>query len=359
MQRGRIGSFITRQERPMNIQDALKLLITKKDLTRSEMQDVVTLIMKGEATPAQIGGFLVALSIKGETVEEITGAALVMRHFAAEVKTNATQVNDCVGTGGDGASLFNVSTASALVAAEAGAVIAKHGNRAASGQSGSADLLEAAGVNITLSPEQVGRCIDQIGIGFMFAPTHHGATKHAIGPRREIGVRNVFNLLGPLTNPAGARNLLVGVFSLEWVLPMAQVYRELGADHVLVVCSEDHLDEISIAAKTSVAELKNGEITQYTISPSDFSLTQIANISELVIDSADKSLEIITSVLGGEKGPAADIVALNAGATIYAANLVDNLQAGVERAQKVLESGKALEKLHQLAAFSQTFSKTR
>ena len=342
----------------MDMQSALKKLIQNKDLDISEMQSVMSVIMEGQATPAQIGAFLIALQMKGETVDEITGAAMVMRRFAAGVSTDATAVTDCVGTGGDGAGIFNVSTASALVAAEAGAVMAKHGNRAASGKSGSADLLEAAGVNIALAPDQVARCIDEMGIGFMFAPTHHGATRHAIGPRREIGVRNVFNLLGPLTNPADAKHLLVGVFSQHWVRPLAEVYRQLGAKHVLVVSSDDGLDEISLAAPTRVAELKNGEVSEYTISPEDFGIQSIADIAELAVESADESLELIQALLGGAGGAASDMVALNAGATIYAADLAENLAAGVELAKNILAGGKALTRLEKLAAFSQSLGES-
>ncbi len=338
----------------MDMQSALKALTQNKDLSRAEMQDVMTIIMKGDASPAQIGAFLVALNMKGETVDEITGAATVMRQFAAGVQPGAARIVDCVGTGGDGAGLFNVSTASAFVAAAAGATMAKHGNRAATGKSGSADLLEAAGVNITLRPEQVAECIDHVGIGFMFAPTHHGATRHAIGPRREIGVRNIFNLLGPLTNPAGARYLLVGVFSQQWVEPLARVFHELGAQHVLVASSDDGLDEISLAAPTSIAEMKHGEINQYRITPADFGIATISDIRELCVDSAEASLAMVKSALGGESGAAADMVALNAGATIYAAGLSDSLAEGVTIAQGTLVSGKGLEKLYALAEYSRT-----
>lgn len=340
----------------MDMQDALRALTQRQDLSRSEMQQVMTIIMEGEATPAQIGAFLVALNMKGETVDEITGAATVMRGFAAKVHPKATEIVDCVGTGGDGAGLFNVSTASALVVAVAGIHVAKHGNRAATGKSGSADLLEAAGVNIGLAPDQVARCIDEIGIGFMFAPTHHGATRHAIGPRREIAVRNIFNLLGPLTNPAGARQLLVGVFSPRWLRPIAEVFHELGALHVLVVHSEDGLDEISLAAKTSVAELKAGRIEEYSIQPSDFGIKQIGDIRQLGVESADASLEMVMSALSGVPGPAADMVALNAGATIYAADRTESLADGVTRAQEILRSGDAVAKLKALAAFSSRFN---
>ncbi|MFT5113698.1 MAG: anthranilate phosphoribosyltransferase [Parasphingorhabdus sp.] len=342
----------------MDMQGALRAVTQKHDLSRDEMQKVMTIIMEGEATPAQIGALLAALNMKGETVDEIAGAATVMRNFASRVETAPGTIVDCVGTGGDSAALFNVSTTSTFIAAAAGARMAKHGNRAATSKSGSADLLEAAGVNITLTPEQVARCIDTIGVGFMFAPTHHAATRHAIGPRREIGVRSIFNLLGPLTNPAGASKLLVGVFSQQWVLPLAEVYRELGADHVLVASSDDGLDEISLAKPTKIAELKGGIITEYQIQPEDFGLESIESLDPLVVGNAEASLELVEQVLGGAPGPAADMVALNAGATIYAADLADTLAEGVKRAQEVIRSGEGLKKLKALAEFSQQFTQS-
>ncbi len=340
----------------MDMQGALKALTQRRNLSREQTQEVMTIIMEGEATPAQIGAFLVALSMKGETVEEIVGAATVMRKFAAGVHPKAPHIVDCVGTGGDGAGLFNVSTASALVAAAAGAHVAKHGNRAATGKSGSADFLEASGVNIALTPEQVAACIDEVGIGFMFAPTHHGATRHAIGPRREIGVRNIFNLLGPLTNPAGARHLLVGVFSRDWVRPIAEVFGQLGALHVLVVHSVDGLDEISIAAPTHVAELVNGGVREYQIAPADFDIEPLADIAALAVDSAADSRRVVEAALSGTPGPAADMIALNAGATIYAADMAGELREGVARAREILAGGSALDRLRRLAEFSSGFS---
>ena len=335
----------------MDLPAAIRRLAAGQDLTRPEMQDVMSLIMHGEATPAQIGAFLTALMIKGETVEEIVGAATIMRDLAARVETQSTDIVDTVGTGGDGAKLFNVSTASALVTSAAGARVAKHGNRAATGTSGSADALEAAGVNIAISPSQVARCIDEVGIGFMFAPTHHAATRHAIGPRREIGVRTIFNLLGPLTNPAGARYQLVGVFDQKWVRPMAEVFGAMGSEHTLVVCSDDGTDEISLAAETEVAEYRNGEITDYRIAPEQFGIER-QSLEAITVRDAAHSLALINEALGGTPGAAFDMVALNAGATIYAADLADSLAAGVDRAREVLSSGEALARLQQLAAFS-------
>ena len=307
--------------------------------------------MSGDATDAQIGAFLIALTIKGETVEEIAGAASMMRELSAKVSVQAERVVDTVGTGGDGAKLFNVSTASAFVAAAAGASMAKHGNRAATGNSGSADVLEAAGVNIGIRPEQVAQCIDQCGIGFMFAPTHHAATRHAIGPRKEIGVRSVFNLLGPLTNPANARYQLVGVFSQRWLKPLAEVFAALGSVHTLVVCSDDNLDEISIAAATRVAEFKDGQISEYEITPEQFGITR-SSLDPLLVSDSSHSLSMIRAALGGQKGPAYDMVALNAGATIYAGDLAPSLADGVDIARSILDDESGLKKLDELVIFS-------
>jgi len=339
----------------VDVQQAIRTLAQGQDLTRADMQDVMRIIMGGESTPAQIGAFLVALHIKGETVDEIVGAAEMMRELAAKVDVSGLNVVDTVGTGGDVAHLFNVSTASAFVTAAAGAYVAKHGNRAATSKSGSADVLEAAGVNIALTPEQVSRCIQEVGIGFMFAPTHHSATRHAVGPRREIGVRSIFNVLGPLTNPAGARRQLVGVYDQRWVRPLAEVFQNLGSEHTLVIHSADGLDEISLADETFAAELKNGEINEFTISPDQFGIEQ-QDLQPLKVDSAEASLALIKSALGGTAGAGFDMVSLNAGATIYVAGLSDSLQRGVDTARDVLSSAKALDKMKQLANFSQTFT---
>ncbi len=339
----------------MDLPTATRQLVAGKNLSRDAMQAVMRLLMHGEASAAQMGAFLTALTIKGETVEEIVGAAVIMRELAAKVEVSADKIVDSVGTGGDGAKLFNVSTASALVAATAGATVAKHGNRAATGNSGSADVLEAAGVNIALSPQQVGQCIAECGLGFMFAPTHHAATRHVIAPRREIGIRTIFNLLGPLTNPAAAQYQLVGVFAQRWLRPLAQVFAELGSVHTLVVCSDDGLDEISIAAATQVAEYRNGEIHEYRIKPQQFGIAK-TELRSLVVADADASLKLMRAALGGTEGAALDMVALNAGATIYAADLSDSLAAGVTRAREVLHSGAALEKLNHLAKFSSSLT---
>jgi anthranilate phosphoribosyltransferase len=339
----------------MNIQTAIKTLMQGQNLEQNEMQDVMSAIMGGEATPSQISAFLVALAIKGETVDEIVGAATIMRSLAAPVEINADKIIDSVGTGGDAAKLFNVSTASAFVVAAAGGTVAKHGNRAASGNSGSADLLETAGVNISISPEQVAACINEVGIGFMFAPTHHSAMKHAIATRKEIAVRTVFNLLGPITNPARATHQLTGVFAEHWLEPMAEVLGRLGSVHALVVHSDDGLDEISLATTTSVAEYKNGEVTRYTIGPEEYGIVP-QPLDPLIIEDSAQSLQLIRGALSGEAGPAFDMVALNAGATLYAGDMADTLAAGVKLAQETLRSGGALKKLDKLVAVSQRFT---
>lgn len=335
----------------MDIQAALKLVTQHQDLSAEQMRDVMNQIMTGHATPAQIGGFLIGLSMKGETVTEIAAAAEVMRSLATPVDIQGDHVVDTCGTGGDGASTFNVSTASAFVVAAAGAQVAKHGNRSISSSSGSADVLEAAGVNLELTPEQVKHCIETVGVGFMFAQKHHGAMKHAIGPRREMGVRTVFNLLGPLTNPARASHQVLGVFDKKWVVPMAEVLQKLGSVHVLVVHAEDGLDEISIGAETHVAELKNNEIRSYIIKPEDFGMNR-NSVKSLSVKNANDSLDIIKTIFNGEAGPARDIVVLNAGAAIYAADIADTLEQGVQMAAKAIDSGAASQKLNALIVSS-------
>jgi anthranilate phosphoribosyltransferase len=278
--------------------------------------------------------------MKGETVDEIAAAAKVMRDLATRVDVAGPHLVDTCGTGGDGASTFNISTASAIVTAAAGARVAKHGNRSVSSSSGSADVLEAAGVKLDLTPAQVAACIDRVGVGFLFAPAHHSAMKYAIGPRKEMRVRTLFNLLGPLTNPAGAPNQVLGVFSPDWVEPLAEVLKRLGSEHVLVVHAEDGLDEISIAAPTRVAELRDESISVYTITPEDFGI-QRADLSAIVVENAEQSLAMIKRVFDDEPGPARDIVRLNAGAAIYAAGLTSSLADGVALASEVIRSGKA------------------
>jgi anthranilate phosphoribosyltransferase len=324
----------------------------QRDLTAEEMRQVMRTIMTGEATPAQIGAFLIGLRMKGETVEEIAAAAQVMRELATPVPARGPYLVDTCGTGGDGAHTFNISTTSAFVVAAAGAKVAKHGNRSVSSKSGSADVLEAAGVSLNLDPAQVAECIEQVGVGFMFAPKHHGAMKHAVGPRREMGVRTLFNLLGPLTNPAGAPSQVLGVFSRHWVEPLAQVLARLGSHHVLVVHAEDGLDEIGISCSTFVAELKDGEVKSYTVTPEQFGL-QRGPLSELVVSDIAGSLTLMRAVLDNTPGPARDIVALNAGAAIYAADLVGSLEQGVRLAQEVIASGAARERLAALVRLTQ------
>jgi anthranilate phosphoribosyltransferase len=335
----------------MDMQQAIRTVTERRDLTRNEMRSVMTTIMTGEATAAQIGGFLIGLRMKGETIDEITAAAEVMRELAAKVAVSGDHVVDIVGTGGDSSSTFNISTASCFVVAAAGGKVAKHGNRSVSSKSGSADLLEAAGVNLDLNPEQVAKCVNEVGVGFMFAPKHHSAMKHAIGPRKEMGVRTIFNVLGPLTNPAGAPNQLLGVFSRELVEPLAQVLANLGSHHVLVVHADDGMDEISIAAPTFIAELKDGVVTTYTITPEDFGLPR-GDLASLKVEDAAQSLQVVQSVLENQPGPARDIVQLNAGAALYAAGLADSLDAGVTKAGEVIASGAARAKLDALVAVS-------
>jgi anthranilate phosphoribosyltransferase len=335
----------------MDMKAALKKIIASEDLSADEMNNVMRIIMTGEATPAQIGGFLVGLRMKGETVDEIASAAKVMRELATGVKVNGNHVVDIVGTGGDGSNTFNISTACTFVVAAAGGTVAKHGNRSVSSKSGSADLLEAAGVRLDLDAEQVAKCINEVGVGFMFAPMHHSAMKHAIGPRKEMAVRTIFNVLGPLTNPAGAPNQLLGVFEDALVEPLAEVLNKLGSNHVMVVHSEDGMDEISIGAATTVSELKNGKVTSYSITPEEFGFTK-TNISELAVSGAEESLAVIKKVLNNEEGAAKDIVTFNSGAAIYVAGLTDSLKAGIKKAEEVIASGAAKEKLEELIKLS-------
>ena len=331
----------------MNMQSAIRAVTERRDLSADEMTRAMRLIMTGEATPAQIGGFLIGLRMKGETVEEIAAAAGVMRDLATRVTVNTDHLVDTCGTGGDASGTFNISTAAAFVVAAAGGRVAKHGNRSVSGKTGSADVLEAAGVNLDIEASQVTACINDIGVGFMFAPKHHGAMKHAIGPRREMGVRTIFNVLGPLTNPAGAPHQVLGVFDKAWLEPLAQVLQRLGSRHVMVVHADDGLDEISIGSQTYVAELKDGNISSYTIQPEDFGMTR-ADLATVRADDAAASLAIIEGVLDNREGPARDIVCLNAGAAIYVAGVADSLEEGIAKAAEVIASGAARQKLKQL-----------
>ncbi|MDX9768650.1 MAG: anthranilate phosphoribosyltransferase [Ectothiorhodospiraceae bacterium] len=337
----------------MDMQAAIRAVTERLDLSDAEMTAVMRLIMTGEATPAQIGGFLVGLRMKGETVDEVAAAARVMRELAERVEVGGEHLIDTCGTGGDAAGTFNISTACALVAAAAGARVAKHGNRSVSGKTGSADVLEAAGVRLDLAPEQVGRCIEEVGVGFLFAPRHHGAMKHAIGPRREMGVRTLFNVLGPLTNPASAPNQLLGVFSNRWLEPLAEVLGRLGSRHVMVVHAEDGLDEISIGAPTRVAELRDGVVKSHLIAPEDFGLER-APLDAIRVDGPEASLRMIRDVLDGTPGPARDIVLLNAGAAIHVAGLAATLEGGIDRARAAIDGGDAAAKLDALVRFTQS-----
>jgi anthranilate phosphoribosyltransferase len=335
----------------VDIRSAIHAVTERQDLSAEEMAQVMRTIMTGEATPAQIGAFLIGLRMKGETVTEIAAAARVMRELATAVPARGPHLVDTCGTGGDGAHTFNISTTAAFVAAAAGGKVAKHGNRSVSSKSGSADVLEAAGVNLDLHPEQVAECIEQVGVGFMFAPRHHGAMKHAIGPRREMGVRTLFNLLGPLTNPAGAPNQVLGVFGRAWVEPLAHVLAELGSEHVLVVHAEEGLDEIGIASATFVAELDHGEVRSYSLAPEELGLRR-GRPEELSVDSVDASLERMRAVLDDIPGAPRDVVALNAGAAIYAAGLTSSLEQGLRLAQELIASGAARAKLEALVEFT-------
>ena len=338
----------------MDIQGAIQAVIDKRNLSNDEMRNVMHSIMTGECTDAQIAGFLVGLRSKGETVDEITTAANVMRELASHVHINHDNLIDTCGTGGDGHNTFNISTTAAFVVAAAGGYVAKHGNRSVSSKSGSADVLEAAGVKLEITPEQVAQCIEEIGIGFMFAPMHHSAMKHAIGPRRELGVRTLFNILGPLTNPAGAKRQVMGVFSHDWLETLANVLKNLGSEQVMIVQSEDGMDEISISAPTRIAELKDGEISTYKIEPEQFNM-QRADISTLAVENVEDSLKVMHAVLDNQAGPSQDIVLLNAGAAIYTAGIEDSLDSGIASAQRVIENGSARAKLNELTKLTQSF----
>ncbi len=338
----------------MDMQSAIRAVMQRQHLVHEEMVQVMRTIMGGDATPAQIGGFLVGLHMKGETVTEIAAAAAVMRELASRVAAGPAHLVDTCGTGGDARGTSNVSTATAFIAAAAGGRVAKHGNRSVSSSSGSADVLEAAGARLDLSPGQVAECLQATGVGFLFAPRHHSAMEHAIGPRREMGARTLFNLLGPLTNPAGAPNQLLGVFSEHWVRPVAEVLRELGSHQVMVVHSADGMDEISIGAPTHVAELRAGAVHEYEIAPEDFGLTRAA-IDELRVATAEESLAVVRGAFEGRPGPAADILALNAGAAIYVAGLAASHGEGVERARGLLAEGAAGRKLTEFVDYTRRF----
>jgi anthranilate phosphoribosyltransferase len=337
-------------------QEALQRTIEHREIFHDEMLKIMRMIMSGELTPLMTAAIITGLRVKKETIGEITAAAQVMREFSTKVNVeDKTNLVDIVGTGGDGSHTFNISTCSMFVAAAAGAKVSKHGGRSVSSKSGSADVLESLGVNINLKPEQIARCIKETGIGFMFAPNHHPAMKNVAPVRKELGVRTIFNILGPLTNPASAPNILMGVFHPDLVGIQVRALQRLGAEHALVVYGRDGMDECSLGAATMVGELKNGQITEYDIHPEDFGLPMASNRS-LKVETPEQSRAMVQSVLHNEPGPARDIVVLNAGVALYAANACESIPVGIGRAREALESGAAKNKLQQLIALSKSLS---
>jgi len=324
----------------VDIKLAISRIVDRIDLSRGEMTEVMQQIMTGAASPIQIGGFLAGLRTKGETIDEIVAAAQVMRALARRIDIDPKNLVDTCGTGGDSSHTFNVSTAAAFVVAAAGGRVAKHGNRSMSSRSGSADVLEALGINLDISPERVAQCIGEARVGFLFAPAYHAAARYASAPRQELGTRTLFNLLGPLTNPAAAPHQLLGVFAARWVEPLAKVLRDLGSRHVLVVHSQDGLDELSISAPSLVAELRYGQVHTYTLHPEDAGIRRQV-VDGLQVDGPQASADLIRRVLAGEPGPAADMVALNAGAALYAADVAASVPEGVALARQALERGAA------------------
>lgn len=340
----------------MDIKTALEALVSGQHLSSAEMRDLMRQIMTGHATEAQIGAFLVALRIKGETIDEIAGAVEVMRELATAVEVSGDYLVDIVGTGGDESNLFNVSTAATFVVAAAGGRVAKHGNRSVSSNSGAADLLEAAGVNLNLNSAQVALCVEELGLGFMFAPAHHSAMKHAIGPRKELGLRTIFNILGPMTNPAGVTRQLIGVYKKELCKPMAEVLGRLGAEHIMVVHSDDGLDEISIATGTHVAEYRDGALSEYKLQPENY-FSERQSLEGLAVENATESLALIMDALGKQTNAngakAAQLIAINAGAALYVAGCAADMHQGVEMALDAIGSGLAKAKINDLATFTQ------
>ena len=343
----------------MMLQQALEQWVEGRDISRDAMRAVMTMVMTGEASQAQIGALLVALRMKGEAIEEIAGAAEVMRELVTPVSVTGDHVIDLVGTGGDGANLFNVSTAATFVAAAAGAQVAKHGNRSVSSSSGSSDVLETLGVNLDVSPEQIAACVQEVGLGFMFAPAHHGAMKHAVGPRRELGLRTLFNVLGPLTNPAGVKRQVLGVYDAALCEPLAEALARLGSEHALVLHSDDGLDEISIAAPTRGYELKAGEISPMDIDPAPLGHAH-DSLNGLQVETAEESARLIRAALGGDDEAASikarSIIALNAGAGIYVSGVADSLASGITAAEQAMASGAALQKMEAFVAFTQALA---
>ena len=340
----------------MNIKQALNQLAEGQSLSRDEMRAVMTEVMTGAATPAQIGALLMALRIRGETIDEIVGAAEVMRGLVTRVQVPQEHLVDLVGTGGDGANLFNVSTAASFVVAAAGGRVAKHGNRSVSSSSGSSDVLEILGVPLDLSPAHIAKSIETVGLGFMFAPAHHSAMKHAVGPRKDLGMRTLFNILGPLTNPAHVERQVLGVFSPNLCQSIAESLSKLGTKHALVVSSADGLDEISIAAPTAVWEMRDGVVERFQIDPNDYGHGH-KDLTGLGVNSAQESAELIKSALSQVSGEAAErarsMIALNAGAAIYVSGVAATLKAGIAAADEAIGSGAALDKLDTFVSFTQ------
>ncbi|MEO8546037.1 MAG: anthranilate phosphoribosyltransferase [Betaproteobacteria bacterium] len=338
-------------------QEALVRTIEHREIFHDEMLHIVRQIMSGEMSPLMMAALITGLRVKKETIGEITAAAQVMRELSTKVHVkDSTHQVDIVGTGGDGSHTFNISTCSMFVAAAAGAKVSKHGGRSVSSKSGSADVMEALGVNINLSPEAIAHCIETVGVGFMFAPNHHPAMKNVAPVRKELGVRTIFNLLGPLTNPAGAPNILMGVFHPDLVGIQVRALQRLGAEHAVVVYGRDGMDEVSLGAATMVGELRNGEITEYEIHPEDFGMVMASNRT-LKVETAEESKAMLLGVLDNEPGAPRDIVILNAGAALYAANLTDSIDAGIAKARVAIESGAAKGKLAQLVAASHELSR--
>ena len=338
----------------MDIQSAISQVSARRNLTREDMSEIILEILEGKVTDAQIGAFLIALSMKGETVDEVLGAVGVMRDLSTKVEIDEPNLIDTCGTGGTGIGIFNVSTTSALVASSCGAKIAKHGNRSATRKSGSADLLEQAGVSLSLTPEQVASCIQEIGLGFMFAQAHHSAMRHVVGPRKEIGQKSIFNVLGPLTNPASAKRQVLGVYDKKWMTPIAEVLYELGSEHLLIVHSRDGLDEISLASPTYMTEMRDGKISEYEVSPEDFNF-ETDTLEGLQVNSPQESLDLAKLALQGEHKKASSMICMTAGAALYVSDIANSLESGVELAKRSVESGEGLKKLNQLVEFTSQF----
>ena len=338
----------------MDIQSAISQVSARRNLTREDMSEIILEILEGKVTDAQIGAFLIALSMKGETVDEVLGAVGVMRDLSTKVEIDEPNLIDTCGTGGTGIGIFNVSTTSALVASSCGAKIAKHGNRSATRKSGSADLLEQAGVSLSLTPEQVASCIQEIGLGFMFAQAHHSAMRHVVGPRKEIGQKSIFNVLGPLTNPASAKRQVLGVYDKKWMTPIAEVLDVLGSEHLLIVHSRDGLDEISLASPTYVTEMRDGKISEYEVSPEDFNF-ETDTLEGLQVNSPQESLDLAKLALRGEHKKASSMICMTAGAALYVSDIANSLESGVELAKRSVERGEGLKKLNQLVEFTSQF----